>query len=314
MIQLKQALYQSAMLAMLSTAVTFQLQAGGIYLSAGSGAPGTSASAQYSSGPDVIPSTPNPGFFSTSSAGSTVSAALPIGLTLGSLSTTSAAMNSGTAVAYADVNLATGLMHLSDVSNGPLFGCGGTCAISNLNATSTAALTDLVTWAITDNAPTATVGVTFHVSGVVTTEAGASGNFSDHTCFSFGSVAFGFTGSNTGFATDPTACGAGGVGFTLTNQSATGFDANANMTVTNGMQSRLIAELQVLCANGDNCDFMHTGALSFTLPQDVTFSSSSGILLTQTAATQSPEPTTLALMGVSLLALAIGSRRSRTNS
>jgi len=314
MIQLTQPFRQSALLAILSTAVTFQLQAGGIYLSAGSGAPGTSASVQYSSGPDIIPSTPNAGFYPTSSSGSTVSTALPIGLTMGSLSTTSAAVTSGTAVAYADVNLANGLMHLSDVSSGPLFGCGGTCVISNLNATSTAGLTDLVTFAITDNAPTATVGVTFHLSGLVTTEAGASGNFSDHTCFSFGSVAFGFTGSNTGFAIDPTACGAGGAGFTLTNQSATGFDANANITVTNGMQSRLIAEVQVLCANGDNCDFMHTGALSFTLPKDVTFTSSSGVLLTQTATAQSPEPTTLSLLGVSLVALALRRRKPRTNN
>jgi hypothetical protein len=66
----------------------------------------------------------------------------------------------------------------------------------------------------------------------------------------------------------------------------------------------LIESLQLACVSGEICDFSHTAALSFTLPGDLTFTSDSGVLLTQQGAAAVPEPASLALIGGGLAVLA----------
>ena len=58
--------------------------------------------------------------------------------------------------------------------------------------------------------------------------------------------------------------------------------------------------LDVSCGNGTNCDFSHTAQFSFALPTSVTFTSASGVFLTQTGGGGGggavPEPASWALM------------------
>ncbi len=72
-------------------------------------------------------------------------------------------------------------------------------------------------------------------------------------------------------------------------------------------------ELQTECVGAASCDFSDTAAVSFDLPSDVTFTSASGVFLTEPlAGAATPEPSSLALLGTGMLSLATGVRRGRT--
>jgi hypothetical protein len=97
----------------------------------------------------------------------------------------------------------------------------------------------------------------------------------------------------------------------LTNESAGGFDFSGTVNVTNGQAIPLSMLLQLNCIGGETCDFSHTAAVSFSLPSDVTFTSDSGVLLTQTVASAVPEPASFALIGAGLAALAVFKKKGR---
>ena len=56
------------------------------------------------------------------------------------------------------------------------------------------------------------------------------------------------------------------------------------------------AFLDVSCGNGTTCDYNNTAAVSFVLPETVSFSSASGVFLTQLGEGAVPEPSTWALL------------------
>jgi len=93
---------------------------------------------------------------------------------------------------------------------------------------------------------------------------------------------------------------------TFTNTSQGGFNYSGTITVTNGEALGITAALSLGCVTAETCDFSHTAALSFNLPTDVTFTSDSGVFLTQTGgASAVPEPASFALMGTVLVALGV---------
>jgi hypothetical protein len=101
----------------------------------------------------------------------------------------------------------------------------------------------------------------------------------------------------------------------LTPGNNEGFEVfHGVITIPNGQSTDgLYADLNMLCGGGiggSSCDYTHTGSLSFGLPTGVSFSSASGVLLTQTAATV-PEPASVVLLGLSLCAIGIGRFRRR---
>jgi len=80
-----------------------------------------------------------------------------------------------------------------------------------------------------------------------------------------------------------------------------------------GASATLPITLQLSCAaqNGGTCDFANTAAVSFTLPGDVTFTSASGVFLTQPPmATPEPGSAEMLLCGLALSGLALLMRRS----
>ncbi len=72
-----------------------------------------------------------------------------------------------------------------------------------------------------------------------------------------------------------------------------------------GVQENLNAQ----CGGGDICDYSHTARLTFTLPTNVSFTSDSGVFLSDGAVAAVPEPETGALMLAGLAALGWTVRR-----
>ena len=91
-----------------------------------------------------------------------------------------------------------------------------------------------------------------------------------------------------------------------TTETFTGVYAVAAGTSTDSLN----AWLQLSCGLGDTCDFSHTAALGISLVNGVSFTSSSGVLLTQTGS-QVPEPSSWAMMLVGVLGVAAGCERWR---
>jgi hypothetical protein len=76
-------------------------------------------------------------------------------------------------------------------------------------------------------------------------------------------------------------------------------------------QASVFAYLATDCRFGASCDYAHTAGISLNLPRGVSFSSGSGVFLTQLPPSAAPEPATLPLIGAALLALA--ARRYRAH-
>jgi hypothetical protein len=190
-------------------------------------------------------------------------------------------------VASATANLNAGTVGAFDNGGGPL-----------------AELFDVVHFHITDTAQSAQVGIKVHLSG---SESGGT-SFINNFQFTFvGVLQYEMTSAGFLVNSDP------GWGV-FANQTLGGFDYNGTINVTDGEAIPLLMALTLNCSN-TNCDFSHTGSLGFTLPGDVTFTSDSGVLLTQTASSAAPEPAVFGLMADGLVCLCIiGKNRKALNT
>ena len=74
-------------------------------------------------------------------------------------------------------------------------------------------------------------------------------------------------------------------------------------------------ELDLQCQADASCDLSHTGAITLSLPSNVTFTSASGVFLTQQPASTAPEPAYTFILGAALLGIgALARRRFRRAS
>jgi len=170
-------------------------------------------------------------------------------------------------------------------------------------------MSDNVHFAITDTASSAIVTFHAHLGGALGSQAGSNtNNYNIQDQFILGGS--GCWGSATGLGDGP--CGSQNFGFltsSFTNQSATGFDFTGTFQVTNGATDPFFAALNVDCSGGATCDFSHTAEFSLSLPSDVTFTSDSGVLFSQTAAVGTPEPGTFGLVAAAFLGVMVQRRR-----
>ena len=250
--------------------------------------------------------------FSTSlgSNGVVSPTSLAPGLTTATLTLTQPMPFGGNAVASTTASLDQGVLRDSSNTNGVVGGCGGTCTTTGGRATAESLMSDNVHFTITDGALSAIVTLVAHLDGTIAMEAGAndqSYNISDQFILG-GSACW---ESISGLGDGP--CGSQNFGFltsSFSNQSATGFDFTGTFQVTNGTTDPFFAALQTDCSGGTNCDFSNTASFSLSLPSDVTFTSDSGVLFSQSGVVATPEPGTLGALTAAFLGVIVRKRRS----
>ncbi len=89
------------------------------------------------------------------------------------------------------------------------------------------------------------------------------------------------------------------------------FTFHGTLALTGATQDLGVVEyLYANCGDGTSCDYAHTASVSFTLPSNVTYTSDSGVFLTQPAGGV-PEPTTWTLMlaGAAAIGATLRNRR-----
>jgi hypothetical protein len=211
--------------------------------------------------------------------------------------------------AYATANLATGTVGVS--SSGQSYNGDGTISLIGVGwGTALGQMQDAITFDNTTGG-TAYVTVTWTVDGSVVSTPGTdnqnldfvfclssgncSGNPSGYPLQGGGAV---FQFQDSGGALTTTMPTSGYVSTSITpGANNTSFTFTGVIAVPEGMSADgLNAYLSDTCGNGTTCDFSHTGTLGISDPAGVSFTSNSGVLLTQQTTSTVPEPSTYGLM------------------
>jgi hypothetical protein len=179
-------------------------------------------------------------------------------------------------------------------------------------ATATAILKDSLTFNVAGaNSSTITdIGVTFTVDGLVSYAASAAAQLNEiitlgcgtSTC---GEISYGFNGGSNQIIED-----GGWVSQNIISESADSFIFSGVYALSGSSDVLPIElELKAECQGDASCDLSHTGAVGFTLPSNVTFTSQSGVFLTQPLTTATPEPSYAAVIGLGIGGIVMLTRR-----
>jgi hypothetical protein len=222
-----------------------------------------------------------------------------LGLT-SSFDQTSAAVGTFTSASYAAADLSTGWLKasVSNVGDGPF-------------SSSQAAFSDTLTFAIPGATSTTVtdVGIHYVVHGSFDTDRG-----SVDLPLLFGSAQV----DPQWFATQAPSFhfNFGWVSETVNTLDTQDFDFTGFIAVTGANPVvQLSAALNLDCSGIVSCDtdFSHTGTISLVLPGGTTYSSASGVFLTNQSTSAAPEPGTLFLLGLGLAGIALARNRGRAN-
>ncbi len=179
-------------------------------------------------------------------------------------------------------------------------------------ATASAMLKDSLTFDVAGaNSSTVTdIGVTFTVDGNVTYANGSGAELTDSMLFGGANIDYVYDSAGT----DPNHIVevGGWASYNVVSESADSFIFSGVYALT-GASDQLTTQflLSLQCQGDASCDVSHTGAMSFTLPSNVTFTSASGVFLTQPLTTATPEPSYAGLLGLGFVGTIILARRLR---
>jgi hypothetical protein len=255
-----------------------------------------------------------------------------LGLTSSSVATTFAGFSPNTgatanASSFASANLATGVLgaSASGFCSGvqiPANACGLAESLAEmqdmLTFTNTTGNTQdiTVTWAFDGTSGTALDNLDFLFCFGPTANclgnpngSGPHGPISSGQIFSFVSDCIdGNCGNPNPTTTLPTSgwVSTSVTGANTTTETFTGIFAVPAGISTDGLN----AWLELSCGDGDTCDFSHTATLSISTGNGVSYTSASGVLLTQTGSS-TPEPSSWAMMLVGGLCMGAGVVRRR---
>jgi hypothetical protein len=225
-------------------------------------------------------------------------------LQFGGLTSGTLGLASGSATGSASGSLATGATHVLST----------TAYINNVaesNVSTNIGMIDGLTFSVAGGG-SANVTMTYVLDGSLGTTNLVESSYSSEIQYFIGSADMVWTGQLTDMGLAPvvgTGNTSGFNSFTYTNNTISGFQFQGTFTVTNGESVQLFFSQQMNCNDGEICDFSNTGQMGLVLPTGTSFTSDSGVFLTQSEGSAVPEPGSLLLMGLGIAAMGCFARR-----